>query len=295
MLAVEKQHRRETMVLNARPLLAQVILGIWVAIDVVLLVFFCWQIIGYLVSGSFVELREIGALGDNVGVLHESVANDSAHDLLVKNAKTLRASSSATDFYASLENPNADWYATFTYRFTWSGAATDAYRGFVMPSESKYLLALNVKSDARPSSAEIELSDVVWHHVNRHEVANIDSWLEDHQNFVVTNSVYAADVALESGSVARSTFTLANDTPYSYWNPIFAVLLERNGVVVGINQATVERFASGETRDVDVHWSGDIPASGTNLVLANVNFFDASAYMMPGGVQGTDWRDIYGN
>lgn len=293
--AVEKQHRRETLVLNARPLLARVLLGVWIVIDGVLLIFFVWQIIVYLVSGSFAQLRQIGTLGDNVDVLHASVVSSAAHDLLVKNVKALRASSSATDMYASLENPNADWYATFSYRFTWSGAVTDTYRGFVMPGESKYLLALNIKGDTRPSSAEVELIDVAWHHVNRHDVANITSWLEDHQRFVVTDSVYAADVALESGSVGRSAFTVTNNTPYGYWNPVFVVLLERNGAVVGANQATIERFAAGETRQVDVHWSGDIPASGTNVVIANINFFDAGAYMMPSGIQGTDWRDIYGN
>lgn len=293
--AVEKQHRRETMVLNARPLLARIVLGVWVAIDAVLLVFFAWNVIGYLVSGSFAEMRSMAALGANVGVIHETIANDAAQDLVVKNVKTLRSSSTANDFYASLENPNTHWYATFTYQFTSGGVATDVYEGFVMPGEAKYLLAMNVKSETRSGSAEIALADIAWHRVNRHDVPDVATWLADHQNFVITNSAYTADVSIASSHVGRSSFTVKNDTPYGYWNPIFVVMLERNGTIVGINQATVERFAAGETRQVDVHWTGEIPSSGTNVVLANINFFDAAAYMMPDGNPATDWRDVYGN
>ncbi|MCR4312490.1 MAG: hypothetical protein NUV56_04360 [Candidatus Uhrbacteria bacterium] len=283
------------MVLNARPLLARLALGLWIAVDAVLLVFFAWQIIGYLVSGSFVELRQISSLGSNVGVVHESVSNGAAKDIVVGLAKVLKSSDTASDFYVVVENPNEDWYATFTYAFSWSDQQTDGFDGFVMPGESKYLLALNAKSDTRPTSADIIITDFVWHHVDRHDVADIESWLIAHENFVISEASHAADVDLAEDKVARSLFTVTNATSYAYWEPVFTVLLERNGVIVGLNQATLQQFEAGEARSVEVHWSGDVTISGTPNIIPSINFFDASAYMMPGGVQADDWRDVFGD
>ena len=291
--AIEKQHRRETLVLDARPLLARILLGLWIAIDVALLLFFVWQIVWYVVSGSFVELRQIAALGDNVQVIHETVNNRAAQELVVSSAKILKSTDTSSDFYVTIENGNEDWYATFTYVFTWGDERSKPIDGYVMPGERKYLLALNQASDSRPSSAELELSDVSWHWVDRHEVNDATVWIEDHKDFVMSEASHATDVELAEQKVGRSVFSITNNTPYAYWEPVFTVVLERNGVPVAVNQATVQRFAAGETREVEVHWPGDVVVSGTPNVEPNINYFDASAYMMPGGAQADDWRDVF--
>lgn len=290
--AIEKQHRRETLVVNARPLLARVLLGLWIAIDAALVIFFISQIIWYVSSGTFVELRAIATLGNNVGVIHEAVNNRAAEDVVVNSAKILKSTDTSSDFFARIENPNEDWYATFTYTFTWGSGSTESLDGFVMPGEQKYLFALNQKSDIRPSTAELELSEFTWHWVDRHEVKDVATWMSEHQDFVVSEASHAADIELAEEKVGRSVFSLTNNTAYAYWEPVFSVVLERNGVPVAVNQATVQRFEAGETREVEMHWPGDAVVSGTPNVEPNINYFDASAYMTPGGVQADDWRDV---
>ncbi len=292
---IEKQHRREIMVLDARPLLARVMLGLWIGIDAILLIFFVWQVIWYLVSGSFFEVRDMAKLGANVGVMHEVVNNRAANDLIIAGANILKSSDSASDFYTLIENPNEDWYATFSYVFSYSDGNTGTMEGYVMPGEEKYLIALNVKSDVRPSSADISLSNVVWHYVDRHEVSDVGTWIEEHDNFIVSDASHITDIELSEDKIARSLFTITNASAYAYWEPVFTILLKRNGVIVGLNQATVQRFEAQESRDVEVHWSGDAVTTGTPTILPNLNYFDSSSYMMPGGSQANDWRDIYGD
>ena len=63
--------------------------------------------------------------------------------------------------------------------------------------------------------------------------------------------------------------------------------------MVGVHQATLSRFVSGETREVAVHWAGEVPSSATATLLPNINYFDTEAYMSPSGGQGIDARDLF--
>ena len=293
MRAIEQMHRRESMIVNARPFLARVFLGTWVAVDAVFLAVFAVVVVGYVVQGSFAELRQAGRLDDNLAAMRAASLERQAHDLEVGAPRVLASTSGAYDVYAIVENPNTEWYATFSYAFAWSDETSAVTDGFVMPGETKFLLALNVASGNKPSSPDITIADVAWHRVNRHDVADTAAWLVDHGNFLVTQTSHDADIELAEDRVARSLFTVENATPYSYWEPTFTVVLTRGGSVVGVHQATVSRFAGGDIRDVEVHWSGEIIPSGTLEVYPNINYFSENAYMTPSGEQATDVRDIF--
>lgn len=290
---IEKDHRRDAAIVSARPLLIRTFLGAWVVLDVALVVFFVVTVIVYLVSGSFTEMRNAATLGNNIAATRAISVNNAAEDLVVGSPRVLKSSETAVDFYVAIENPNDDWYATFDYVFSYNGGATESKTGYVMPSEEKYVITLNEKSDSRPSTADIEISNLVWHHVDRHDVADPESWLMDHGDFEISNATYGTDVELAEEEVGRSTFTVKNNSPYAYWEPTFTVILERNGAIVGLHQATVSRFSSGETEEVAVHWSGEVPTSATATLVPNINYFDADVYMSPSGSQGIDLRDLF--
>lgn len=292
--AIEQQHKRETMIINARPVLIRVFWGIWLAVDVLLLIFFAATVISYVVSGSFGELRLAAELDDNLAATRAIVLQQVPQEISIDSPRVLSSSSTgAYDFYTTIENPNPDWYATFTYTFSWGGSATQAYEGFIMPGEEKYLLALNVKAGSRPSSASVILDDFDWHRVDRHVVPRGEVWLEEHGNFVTSKASHQVDVELAEDNVARSVFTLTNATPYSYWQPTFTIVLERNGNVAGVHQAALSQFENGESREVSVHWSGEVVSSGTPEVYPNINYFSAEEYMTPFGDRATDLRDVY--
>ena len=160
-----------------------------------------------------------------------------------------------------------------------------------MPSESRYLTALNVPAASRPNGATLEVTDVVWHRIDHHSIADTAEYLAERDDFVVSNELYAADVVLAAGTVGRSTFTLKNASAYSYFSPTFTVLLKRGGVVIGINEVTLSQFATGEERAVDVHWFGDIPSSGTVEVVPMINYFDETVYTKPPADTILDPRD----
>ncbi|MEK7632805.1 MAG: hypothetical protein AAB473_03365 [Patescibacteria group bacterium] len=290
--AIEAQNRRDIRIVEARPKLMRVGFALAIIADVAMLAFFAFVIIGYVVSDSFTELRSAAGFDDNVAAMHAIAKGSDAQQLTLGSAKVVQGTATSYDFYATVKNPNADWYATFTYSFSAGGTVSRTEDGFVMPGEDKYLLSLGAKADSRPSSPSITLENIVWHRVNHHDAPDVPEWLTEHGNFLITAPTYAADIALANDKIGRTTFTVTNASPYSYWEPQFNVILERAGAVVGVSQATLSQFTAGEVRNSEVRWYGEIPLTATATVAPNVNFFDESSYMSPQGNQGIDPRDL---
>ncbi len=289
--AIEREHQRKVRIVEARPTLLRLSFLVALVADIAMLAFFAFFIIGYVVSDSFVELRSAAAFKDNVASLHAIAQGSHAQQLTIGSAKVVQGTPTSYDFYSTIKNVNADWYATFTYQFTSGSTSSRIEEGFVMPGEQKYLLSLGTKAESRPTSASITLSNLVWHRVDHHVAPNLSEWMAQHANFVITAPTYAADIALASEKIGRTTWTVANASAYSYWQPKFTVILERAGAVVGVTQAPFSQFLAGEKREGEVRWYGDIPLTATATVTPEVNYFDETSYMSPQGSQQEDPRD----
>ncbi len=289
--AIEREHRRGIRLLAARPLVVRCGIILAVVVNSGMLVFFVVTVVGYIISGSFAELRAAATVKNNIVSMHAVAQGSVAQVLVVGAAKVVQGTPTSYDLYATLQNPNTEWYATFTYTFHGGGMISRTEKGFVMPGEKKYMLALGVRADARPAALSVALENIVWHRVNRHEAPNSAEWLAQHGNFVITSPTYTTDITLATQPIGRTAFTVTNASAYSYWEPQFTVILERAGATVGIAQATVSSFGAGEKRDVEVRWYGELPSSATVTVVPEINYFDPLTYMAPQGAQSADPRE----
>lgn len=290
--SIDREHQRNVRILNARPILRKLWFGSGVLLAVGIVIFFIVTIIGYIISGSFSDIRTAGMVfGANVQNFHAISTAEDAQPLSLGSVKILQGTPSSIDFFTTVNNPNDDWYATFTYTFSSGSLVSHEEKGFVLPGEKAYILALGVKSEQKPSSGTVALDNIVWHRVDRHIAPDIVAWTEDHANFVIEDATYVADVAFADSTIGRTTFTVTNATPFAYWTVPFQVILERAGAIVGVSQAIVSEFESGEAQIVDVRWYDALPATATVTVLPSVNYFDTSVYMPPRGAANEDIRD----
>lgn len=287
---IDREYQRDMTIVTARPKVVNFALFLWLLLDVGLIVFFLLSVVLYLVSGSFSDQRLVGTLDDNVEALHSAAAARLADPLLVGDPHVLTHDVAVYDVYAILENPNTEWYATFTYQFS-DDVMTEPVAAFIMPGEEKYLLALNVAMEKKPSGVTVAVDDVTWHRVDRHAVANTAEFLVEHENFVVTDSAYDDSVTIDKTKVGDATFTLTNNTPYNYYNPSFIILLKQGGSVIAVNQVSVPQFTAGEVRSMTVRWFGDAPSAGSVEVIPAINYFDEDEYAAPEGDVGEDIRD----
>ncbi|MBT4857120.1 hypothetical protein HON52_02935 [Candidatus Uhrbacteria bacterium] len=289
----EKDYQRNVRMIDARPIVGRLALGIWALFDLILVLLFLFFVFGYLVSGQFADRQSVAEVFNEIGSLHDESLERAPFALLTSNAIAITFDDGKYDFYSEIENGNEDWYATFKYGFeTEDGEVTDMESGFVLPSESRPLIQLSVALENSPSQAELIVEDVVWQRVDTHEVADINSWMDEHENFVLSSSEYGDKIVLEEDSVVRSMFTVENDTPYNYWSTPFWIVLERGGTVVGVNQATIAGFEAGEIREVTVNWFGRAPTSAQDLrIYPVIDYFDEDVYMDQQGGDDLDSRD----
>lgn len=291
LLRVEKQFRRETMVLEAQPLIRRIVLFLWAAIDIVLLTIFIIFIGYYIISGSFLDKERVARIGENIDAMHTISEARAARGAVTGSVITFVLGDDNYDLYATIENPNEDWYAEFDYRFTSVAGDSATFRGSVMPLETRPLVALHQSFTSRPQDAELVIEDFSWVRVNAGEVSDVPGFMEAHNRFDITNADYHFDVELDGEQIPRSSFTITNNSPFGYWTPEFIVVLRRAGAIAGINAVTIPGLEAGETRDVNLNWFGGAPSSGEMQIIPNINYFDESAYMAPGGMPGSDLRD----
>ncbi len=288
---IEREHQRNIRIVEARPTLFRLLFIVSLVVDIALLAFFVIVVIGYLISGLFDDLRSMVKFSNNIGNFHAIAQQGSAQGLTIGSAKVLQGTPTSYDFYATIKNPNTDWYGTFTYTFTAGGITSRAENGFVMPGESTYLLSLGYPLEARPASPTVSVTNLVWQRVDRHVAPDLTAWLANHSGFKISTPTYAPDIDFATNKVGRTTFTVSNTTAYGYWVPQFTVILERAGAVVGVSRATITELDAGDVRLVDVRWYGELPPTATATVIPAINYFDEASYMPPRGTAGEDIRD----
>ena len=286
---IDKEYKREVTITQARPLLNRILFILWIIFDVVLVGLLILVTFSYLLSGQWKDRASTAGLVQNLSSIHSATEEQSASSVFVGET-TVISSSNGYDFYVELENSNTDWYASFDYKFELDSVSTEEYHGFILPNERRSLIALNQDLEGSASSAEVVISDIEWRRVDAHTIEDYDQWYLDHNDFQIVDSAHGT-VEVGSEGIVRSSFTIKNNTPYSYWSAPFILVLERNGVPVGINQVSIAGFETGETRDIDINWFDNTPSSGDLVIQPAIDYLDEDVYMQESVDAEVDIRD----
>ena len=291
--SAEQTYRREVAITEARPRLRRALLWLWTSIDIVLLAIFIGYLGFYLTVAAFTERRHVARIGENIDTQNAITVARSAQSLRVGTLQIFSLTGDTYDVYVEVENPNEEWVAEFTYFFERGETRTAPEHGFVLPLETRPLVAFSAEFDSRPTGAELVIEDLTWHRVDAHEITDIPIWMAEHNEFSVASASYALDHSVGTETIGRSTFTVTNQSAYSYYEAEFLVHIIRGNILVGVNKATLAGFESGESRDVTVNWFSGAPSGGEVQVIPEMNYFDESIYMAPSGTGETDIRDAF--
>jgi len=289
---VERDYKREVALTTGVPMAKKIALVVWVIFDVGLIVLFLFVVVGYLVVGQFTDRAEVSSMANNIASVRVFAVENSASSLLIGDTSVISLGDGEYDFVSTLQNSNEDWYAEVDYYFSSGSESTEVMHGFIMPLQLTLVVALRQSIDSI-SGAEVVIDDLVWHRVDPHAVSDIDSWLQDHNSFTILNAEYTKDVEIDNTNIPRTSFTVTNNSSYNYWSAVFYVVLDRNGSIVGVNQATVPGFEVGDTREVNVNWFGEAVSSADVSIYPYINYFDEDVYMdQPSAGTDIDRRDI---
>ncbi len=293
LLQIDRQYKRDVALVEARPLLQRLGVIFWWSLDIGLVAFFVIYLVYSLFFGSANTQREAAKVVNNIQSTHAITLARAADPLVPGSARVIESETGKFDYYVQVYNPNSDWLATFSYYFTSSSGETKQHHAFVLPGENKYLLTFAESSTTRPLNTEVVIEDLSWQRIDAKETNDVAAWLAEHQKFTVENVSHEASVQLGGEAITRTSFTITNNSAFSYWSPEFSVLLGRSGALVGVNTVTIPGFESGETRVVNVNWFGNVPTSASVEIVPNIDFFDDEVYMTPTTETPTDLRDLF--
>lgn len=276
-----------------RELLKKIGIGAMLVFDVVLGGFVLWTFVdSFLVSYGAERTAVAGMAVFGQEEMRSYSLSRAAQPLEIGEEEALSSGDGRYDIFAMARNPNTDWYVLFTFAFRYGEAVTPKLSGFLLPGEEKPMAVLGLASDIPiGSDAAIEIGDLVWRRVDRHMTGDYTNWISERLNLEIGGIKFSTDVSVNKQTIGRTSFTVANRSAFSYYDPEFWVILRRGSSVVGINRILLPSLDAGESRDVDVNWFGALPAVGETQIVPSINVFDLKTYKPLQGESGIDTRN----
>lgn len=253
-------------------------IGVFVAVDAVLLGIGLWGFTDWLALGGIAEERAIRQMtGDRYG----QFAGLGLQEIQLGAPIVLPGGTEKIDILAPVENNNALFWAEVEYAFVVGGVELPSRMAFVLPGQAKYLTHIGAPA-ASGSGVELKVLRRSWHRADTFGADSVASMLETRLNIQAENPVFRAADPLATTPVSTSSFTLANHTAFGYYDVDILVLLYRGDAIVGANRIRIDRLAAGERRPVDLFWYQLLPQVTRVDAVPDINVYDPTVYRQPG-------------
>ncbi len=274
----QKAYKRTLWWVEHREFLKRLAFVCFGVVDAVLIVYGAWWLTDAFLLSAKAEQEAFDSMLEGQEDLYAYTQATKAEPLDAGGVSVLPGVTGSYDLAVILTNPNQDWWAEYSYKYTWADGETDVYTGFVLPASETYAAAFAVKADSAPRSAEFVLSEVVWHRVDHHETGDYATWIAEHTRFDITGADFAP-LPVEGGeTIGRASFTINNRTPYSYYDVGFFIALKRGSALVGLTRTALSTMDARSVTEVNVNWFGALPSPNQVDVVVELNPFDAGVY-----------------
>jgi hypothetical protein len=211
----------------------------------------------------------------------DSLQADQPQNVRSSNVMVFETTDGRYDMAVDVENPNAQWWVEFNYRFNISGEQTPLRSGYVMPGTRTTLTELGYKPKGRGGPvAQIAVENVRWHRVDPNQVG---ASYKDHENkrfnVAFENVKFETGLTIGTKQIGRTSFDLVNRGSYGFWSLDVVVKLYRGTSVIAINKVTLGKTVPGENRHVELDWFERIASVTKTEIIPVVNFLDEGTYL----------------
>ncbi len=237
--------------------------------------FFAFNLYQYIRAALPYEamLRDLAATAMPLDSLHQSRAPQA---LIVDEAFVMPGAGEQTaDFAARAFNTNDRWYATADYVFSWPGGRTLAQSAFLLPGGKTVLTARAVTVNVLPESASVEIAAVRWRRLRTNES------LERVRVLPAQIIISAEQVAAGEDSSSVS-YTVSNQSIYSFWQPRFLLAITRGGRIVALGLNELPELPAGGQFDLEYRLLASVAGAAVE-VYPLLDVLDPAVYRLPPG------------
>lgn len=195
--------------------------------------------------------------------------------------RVLPGKDNSSDLVAAVTNANPMLLVKLKYSFEVNGQKIGTTEEFVLPQDTKYLMALsqNVPSNG---SANLIIEQTNFIRVDRHKVSDWSQYRLDRLNFLIEHAKFTpgTDSGLsEKISLGQLDFKITNHSAYGYGTVPLTIILKSQGEIVAVNRYRIDNFRSGDQRTAQLSWPGRLPVVTEVEILPDINVLDDSVYM----------------
>lgn len=178
-------------------------------------------------------------------------------DLVLEEVSFVLGGSNQYDVLGRIANPNNDIGASeFRYTFELKDGsgrilATRSGRSYILPRESKSLIALNLETGAVPVIATLRLSEVVWERASGYQQEPVINIYQKRYGQIADGFGFSEVYGL-----------LSNESPYDFRSIIIQVILrDASGKLLALNTTEMRTVISRESRDFKLVWPMSFPGT----------------------------------
>lgn len=208
-----------------------------------------------------------------------------AENLIVVEEAIVPGEAGRYDMLAKITNPNSQLgAASFGYSFklldgTGKILAKSDGVNFILPGETKYILAFNISSDIKPDKMDFEINSFEWSKFSEFEQPDI--------------ATYGKEFNLASGGetgFAKLNAKMRNQSGYDFRViSALAVVRGEDSSPIAINKTNFNDVRVGEEREINFGWNSPFPINPMSArfeVVPEVNVFESDNFMKQHGVPG---------
>lgn len=253
--------------------------GSLIALDALLWIFILWSLLDAYVISYPREQRITANIAQNA-VTAASLEVATPRPVQPSTVQVFDSTANRQDFLVELVNPNAQWWADFTYQFETAGGLTPERKGFLLPNEPQYLTEIGWKGTVRVSSATLRVTGVTWHRIDPSQVErDYAAFREKRLQIAFENVAYKSDLQIDGKTIGQTTFTLKNNSAFGYWAADLTIVLYRATTPIAVTRLTVRELKPGESRPMTVNWFENLSGISKTDIRASVNILNPNVYL----------------
>ncbi|NCD00588.1 hypothetical protein EOL94_00610 [bacterium] len=234
----------------------------------------------YLVEGKDQDREMLEQLTEYQLSSDTIKSQNTVEDLKIFPINILKTRES-NDIVTAILNPNENYYASFEYCFKQNNEEIFCDSDFIFPLEKKYLLGLS--EDINDNlSVDLILKSIAWKRVNLHIYPDWVDFYSKHLDMPVSDIEFRPsqkNLISNKMSLDSLEFKIKNNTAFSYWEAPLNIILLYKDRIVGANKYVVDKFFSGEEKNIRLVWPGNITQATEVLILPSLNIVDEDIYI----------------
>jgi hypothetical protein len=214
---------------------------------------------------------------------HQYFISHKPQDIVVSPVQVFENKNNSFDFASKIDNVNPNFWGEFEYDFTADGKDNNYEKGFILPGDSKYLVALS-KTISLNSPVQLKITNLNWHRVNSKQITDWEKFKQSHLDIEISEIKYTSgsnNPISDKLGLNKLSFMIKNNTAYNYQSFSLPILFMNGGGLAGVNKYTINKLMSGEKYQVDLSWHAGFEFINTVVITPEINIFDNSSYIKP--------------